>query len=176
MSEYLPEVFLSEEEISQRVGELARAISDDYQGEELVVICVLKGAFIFCSDLIKKIERPVILDFISLSSYGASQESSGEVRVSMDIETQIAGKNVLVVEDIVDSGLTMKVLMPLLQARNPKSLKLASLLFKPARNIHPIKIDYLAFEIEDKFVVGYGLDYAQFYRQLPYIGILNAGN
>ena len=113
---------------------------------------------------------------MTISSYGESTSSSGEVRISMDIETSIAGKHVLVVEDIVDSGLSMKTIMPILQARNPKSIKLASLLFKPARNIHHVDIDYLAFEIEDKFVVGYGLDYAQHYRQLPYIGVLNAGN
>lgn len=176
MSEYRPEVFIPEEEILERVNELGRAISNDYAGEELVVICILKGAFIFCSDLIKKIEAPVILDFMSISSYGESTTSSGEVRISMDIETSIAGKHVLVVEDIVDSGLSMKTVMPILEARNPKTIKLASLLFKPSRNTHPVNIDYLAFEIEDKFVVGYGLDYAQHYRELPYIGVLNAGN
>lgn len=176
INDYRPEVFIPEDEIAQRVAELGRAISDDYAGEELVVICILKGAFLFCSDLMKKIEAPAILDFMTISSYGESTSSSGEVRISMDIETSIAGKHVLVVEDIVDSGLSMKTIMPILQARNPKSIKLASLLFKPARNIHHVDIDYLAFEIEDKFVVGYGLDYAQHYRQLPYIGVLNAGN
>ena len=176
ITDYKPEVFIPEEEIAQRVQELGNSISKDYQGEELVVICVLKGAFIFCSDLMKKIEVPTILDFMSISSYGDSTTSSGEVRISMDIETGIAGKHVLVVEDIVDSGLSMKTLMPILKARNPKSIKLASLLFKPSRNVHPVDIDYLAFEIEDKFVVGYGLDYAQRYRELPYIGVLNAGN
>lgn len=176
MSEYLPESFISEDEIKERIEELGRAISEDYVGEELLVICVLKGAFMFCADLIKKIEAPVILDFISLTSYGDGTTSSGEVQVTMDVETMITGRNVLVVEDIVDSGLTIKMLMPLLRSRNPKSLKLAALLHKPSRNIHPAHIDYLAFEIEDKFVVGYGLDYAQQYRQLPYIGVLSAGN
>lgn len=176
ITDYRPEVFIPEEEIAQRVSELGSAISDDYAGEELVVICILKGAFIFCSDLMKKIETPAILDFMTISSYGESTSSSGEVRISMDIETSIAGKHVLVVEDIVDSGLSMKTIMPILEARNPKTIKLASLLYKPARNVHHVNIDYLAFEIEDKFVVGYGLDYAQHYRQLPYIGVLNAGN
>ena len=130
----------------------------------------------FCSDLMKKINLPLKLEFISLSSYGDATHSSGSVRLDMDITANIEGKNILIVEDIVDSGLTIKTLMEILSVRKPKSVKLASLLFKPVKLKHNVKIDYLGFEIEDKFVIGYGLDYAGRYRELPYIGILNAGN
>lgn len=171
-----PEILISADEIAERVEELGRTISDDYQGEELVVICVLKGAFMFCSDLIKKIKAPVTLEFISLSSYGSGTVSSGEVKLQLDISGSIEKKNVLIVEDIVDSGLTLKFLMNHLKSKNPKSIKLASLLHKPAKTKHPVDINYLAFEIEDKFVIGYGLDYAGRYREIPYIGVLNAGN
>jgi len=176
MEFYSPEILIPEDEIALRVEALGRAITKDYANQELVVICVLKGAFIFCSDLIKKINCPLKLEFISLSSYGDSTTSSGNVRLEMDITSNIEGKNVLIVEDIVDSGLTIKKLMELISVRNPKSVKLASLLFKPVKLKHPVKIDYLGFEIEDKFVIGYGLDYAGRYRELSYIGVLNAGN
>ena len=176
MELYTPEALITEDEISMRIEALGRAITKDFENEELIVICVLKGAFIFCSDLIKKINRPLSLEFISLSSYGDSTNSSGSVRLEMDITANIEGKNVLIVEDIVDSGLTIKTLMEMLSVRKPKSVRLASLLFKPVKLKHPVKIDYLGFEIEDKFVIGYGLDYAGRYRELPYIGILNADN
>ncbi len=176
MEFYSPEILIPEDEIALRVEALGRAITKDYANQELVVICVLKGAFIFCSDLIKKINCPLKLEFISLSSYGDSTTSSGNVRLEMDLTSNIEGKNVLIVEDIVDSGLTIKKLMELISVRNPKSVKLASLLFKPVKLKHPVKIDYLGFEIEDKFVIGYGLDYAGRYRELSYIGVLNAGN
>jgi hypoxanthine phosphoribosyltransferase len=176
MEMYTPEALITEEEISLRLEALGKAITKDYDNEDLIVICVLKGAFIFCSDLIKKINRPVSLEFISLSSYGDSTNSSGNVRLEMDITANIEGKNVLVVEDIVDTGLTIKTLMEMITVRKPKSVKLASLLFKPVKLKHKVTIDYLGFEIEDKFVIGYGLDYAGRYRELPYIGILNAGN
>jgi hypoxanthine phosphoribosyltransferase len=176
MEMYTPEVMISEEEIALRIAELGKAITQDFENEELVVICVLKGAFMFCSDLIKKINRPVRLEFISLSSYGDSTNSSGNVRLEMDITANVEGKNVLIVEDIVDTGLTIKTLIEMLALRKPKSVKLASLLFKPVKLKHKVGIDYLGFEIEDKFVIGYGLDYAGRYRELPYIGVLNAGN
>jgi hypoxanthine phosphoribosyltransferase len=176
MELYTPEALITEDEISLRIQALGNAITKDFEDEELVVICVLKGAFVFCSDLIKKINRPISLEFISLSSYGDSTNSSGNVRLEMDITANIEGKNVLIVEDIVDTGLTIKTLMDFMAVRNPKTVKLASLLFKPVKLKHPVKIDYLGFEIEDKFVIGYGLDYAGRYRELPYIGILNAGN
>lgn len=176
MELYTPEVLISEEEIALRIEALGKAITKDFEDEDLVVICVLKGAFMFCSDLIKKINRPIKLEFISLSSYGDTTQSSGNVRLEMDITANIEGRNVLIVEDIVDSGLTIKTLMEIMSVRNPKSVKLASLLFKPAKLKHSVKIDYLGFEIEDKFVIGFGLDYAGRYRELPYIGVLNAGN
>ena len=176
MELYTPEALITEDEISLRIQALGNAITKDFEDEELVVICVLKGAFVFCSDLIKKINRPISLEFISLSSYGDSTNSSGNVRLEMDITANIEGKNVLIVEDIVDTGLTIKTLMDMMEVRKPKTVKLASLLFKPVKLKHSVKIDYLGFEIEDKFVIGYGLDYAGRYRELPYIGILNAGN
>jgi hypoxanthine phosphoribosyltransferase len=176
MELYTPEALITEDEIALRIQALGNAITKDFEDEDLVVICVLKGAFIFCSDLIKKINRPLSLEFISLSSYGDSTNSSGNVRLEMDITANIEGKNVLIVEDIVDSGLTIKTLMDMMAVRKPKTVKLASLLFKPVKLKHKVKIDYLGFEIEDKFVIGYGLDYAGRYRELPYIGVLNAGN
>ena len=176
MDDFTPDVLISEEEIAIRVEALGKAITEEFEGEELTVICVLKGAFMFCSDLLKQINLPVKLEFIALSSYGDGTSSSGNVKLEMDLSGTIAGKNVLVVEDIVDTGLTIKTLTEMLNVRNPKTLKLASLLFKPTRNEHPAKIDYLGFEIEDKFVIGYGLDYAGRYRELPYVGVLNAGN
>jgi hypoxanthine phosphoribosyltransferase len=176
MNSYTPDVLISEDDIALRIQALGKAISDDFSGEELIVICVLKGAFMFCSDLIKKIDLPIKLEFISLSSYGDGMSSSGNIEMQMDLSSSIADKNVLIVEDIVDTGLTIKFLTETLLVRNPKKLKLASLLFKPAKNKHPAVIDYLGFEIEDKFVIGYGLDYAGRYRELPYIGVLNAGN
>ena len=176
MELYTPEILITEDEIALRIQALGNAITKDFEDEDLIVICVLKGAFIFCSDLIKKINRPISLEFISLSSYGDSTNISGNVRLEMDITANIEGKNVLIVEDIVDSGLTIKTLMDIMAVRKPKSVKLASLLFKPVKLKHKVKIDYLGFEIEDKFVIGYGLDYAGRYRELPYIGVLNAGN
>jgi hypoxanthine phosphoribosyltransferase len=176
MELYTPEALITEDEISLRIESLGNAITKDFENEDLVVICVLKGSFIFCSDLIKKINRPLKLEFISLSSYGDSTNSSGNVRLEMDITANIEGKNVLILEDIVDTGLTIKTLLELLSVRKPKKIKLASLLFKPSKLKHKVNIDYLGFEIEDKFVIGYGLDYAGRYRELPYIGMLNAGN
>lgn len=176
MELYTPETLITEDEIALRIQALGNAITKDFEDEDLIVICVLKGAFVFCSDLIKKINRPISLEFISLSSYGDSTNSSGNVRLEMDITANIEGKNVLIVEDIVDSGLTIKTLMDMMAVRKPKTVKLASLLFKPVKLKHQVKIDYLGFEIEDKFVIGYGLDYAGRYRELPYIGVLNAGN
>ena len=173
---YTPEVLISEEEIALRVKELGNAITKDFANEEVTVLCVLKGAFVFCADLVKKINLPLNLEFINLSSYGASTTSSGEVTMDMDITGAIEGRNVLIVEDIIDTGLTIKTLMEHLELRKPKSVKVATLLYKPSNAKHQVPIDYMAFEIEDKFVIGYGLDYAGRYRELPYIGILNAGH
>lgn len=176
MNHFKPEVLISEEDLAIRIEELGRAITADYAGEEVVVICILKGAFMFCSDLIKKIELPVRLEFMSLSSYENSFSSSGRVKVEMDVTGPLEGKNVIIVEDIVDSGLTVKTLLEIIHLKKPKSVKLASLLFKPSKLLYKVKIDYMGFEVDDKFVVGYGLDYAGRYREYPYIGVLNAGN
>lgn len=176
MEHIAPETLISEEDIALRIEALGKAITEDFQGEELTIVCVLKGAFMFCSDLMKKINLPVKLDFMAISSYGEGTSSSGNVKIEMDLSDSIKGQNILIVEDIVDTGLSMTVLRKLLESRGPKEIKLASLLYKPSRNKHSVDIDYLGFEIEDKFVIGYGLDYAGRYRELPYIGVLNAGN
>ena len=165
------EVYISQEEISDKVNALAQKINHDFQGQEVHIICVLNGAFMFCADLVRKINVPVTLDFLKASSYGDSTVSSGEVEIFYDIQGDVKNKNVIVVEDIVDTGLTLSKVLENLKTRDPKSLKLASLLFKPARLRHPVEIDYLAFEIEDRFVIGYGLDFAGKYRELPYIGV-----
>lgn len=176
MEHLAPETLISEEDIALRIEALGKAITEDFEGEELTVVCILKGAFMFCSDLMKKINLPVKLDFMALSSYGEGTTSSGTVKMDLDLAGSIKGHNVLIIEDIVDTGLTMTSLRKLIESREPKTVKLASLLYKPSRNKHSVDIDYLGFEIEDKFVIGYGLDYAGRYRELPYIGVLNAGN
>lgn len=168
------DVMISKEEIAKRISELGQQISKEYEGEELVVVGVLNGAFMFVADLIREIKSPVRLEFMAVSSY-AGTESTGEIKVSLDLKESIRGKNVLIVEDIVDTGLTIKTLRGILQQKGPKSLRLASLLYKPSRNIHKVEIDYLAFEIEDQFVIGYGLDFDGKYRELPFIGVYNHG-
>ncbi len=163
-------VFISQEQIANRVKELAKKIDQDFAGEEVIVIGVLNGAFMFVADLIREIKSPVYLDFIAASSYEGTQ-STGNLKILKDIKVDIKNKNVIVVEDIVDTGLTIKELQKNLLGRDPKSLKLCTLLHKPARTIHENQIDYLGFEIEDKFVIGYGLDFDGRYRELPYIGV-----
>ena len=167
-------VLLSEEEIKKRVQELGEASSQDYKGEELVLVCVLKGAVVFYTDLIRAIgnDVDVSLDFISCSSYGNGTVSSGEVRIMKDLDRSVEGKHVLVVEDIVDTGTTLHYLLDNLKARQAKSVKLATLLNKPERRKVDVHVDYNGFTVPDYFVIGYGLDYAERYRQLPYIGIL----
>ncbi len=165
------EVYLSEEKIKTRIQEMGAQITKEYAGEEIHIICVLNGAFMFMADLVREIKLPVILDFISASSYGDGTKSSGELKIKMDLAKDVKGKHVILVEDIVDTGLTMKVLRKNIEERDAKSVKLASFLFKPARLEHETQIDYLGFEIEDHFVIGYGLDYAGRYRELPYVGI-----
>ncbi|WP_372652369.1 hypoxanthine phosphoribosyltransferase [Halobacteriovorax sp.] len=163
---------ISKDSIQSRVRELAKEISTEFKGEEVVVVGVLKGSFIFCADLIREMDLPVILDFISVSSYEGT-ESTGELKINLDIKTDVSGKNVILVEDIIDTGLTISSLVKRFEALNPKSLKVASLLYKPARIQHKVDIDYLAYEIEDHFVIGYGLDFNGLYRELPYVGIYN---
>ena len=164
------DVMISEEEIANKVKELAKQIEKDYEGEQLLVVGILKGASVFVSDLIRKIDLDVNIDFMSVSSYGNGTESSGTVRILKDLDVDTAGKNVLIVEDIIDSGLTLSNLVKELKIRNPKSLKLCTLLDKPQRRTSNIPVDYVGFVIEDKFIVGYGIDWAEKYRNLPYIG------
>ena len=164
------DVMISEEERANKVKELAKQIEKDYEGEQLLVVGILKGASVFVSDLIRKIDLDVNIDFMSVSSYGNGTESSGTVRILKDLDVDIAGKNVLIVEDIIDSGLTLSNLVKELKIRNPKSLKLCTLLDKPQRRTSNIPVDYVGFVIEDKFIVGYGIDWAEKYRNLPYIG------
>ena len=163
---------ISTRALSARVRMLGRAISRDYAGRTLTLVCVLKGAALFFADLARAIDIPVELEFIGVSSYAGATESSGEVRISTDVARPLAGKDVLLVEDIVDTGLTAAFLVSLLQARNPKSLALCSLLEKPSRARTRVDIAYRGFVIEDVFVVGYGLDHAERWRNLPYLGVL----
>lgn len=166
------ETLLTEEEIRLKVKELGKKIESDFQGEDLLVVGILKGACVFVSDLIRNINLDVNMDFMSVSSYGKATQSSGTVRILKDLDVDIEGKNVLIVEDIIDTGLTLKNLFETLKTRNPKSLKLCTLLDKPERRTVDIAVDYVGFVIPDKFIVGYGIDYAEKYRNLPYIGIV----
>lgn len=163
-------VHLSEEQLDQRIREMAAQISADYGDEPITLICILKGSIFFTCDLAKRITNPVELDFMKVSSYGAGTTSSGRVKIDQDLDESIEGKNVLVVEDIIDSGRTLSYLLDILSRRGPKSLKLCTLLDKPDRRVVEVNVDYVGFEIPDEFVVGYGLDYDQKYRDLPYIG------
>ena len=172
-SKEIERVLIDEGEIAERLGEVAAQIDADYKGKVPIVICILKGSLIFCADLIRAMEVPVTLEFMKVSSYGASTTSSGKLSVSLDILSNIEGKDVLIVEDIIDSGHTMKALTDMLQTRRPASLRIVTLLDKPSRRVAPIQADYTCFEIEDEFVIGYGLDYAEKYRDLPYVGILS---
>jgi hypoxanthine phosphoribosyltransferase len=165
------ETLLAADAIRDRVAALARAIRDDHP-DDLHLICVLKGAFVFLSDLVRAIPGRVTIDFMALSSYGKSTSSSGEVRLLKDLDTGIEGRNVVIVEDILDSGITLSYLQDILRARGPKSLRTVCLLSKPSRRKVPVAVEYIGFEIEDRFVVGYGLDHAEQYRNLPFIGVV----
>ncbi len=163
---------ISREEIQKRVSELGAAITKDYADRALVLICVLKGSFVFAADLARSIDLPLRIDFLGVRSYGEGTESSGVVQITQDLSRPIEHEDVLIVEDIVDTGLTIAHLMDLLRTRQPRSVKICALLHKPARSRIQMKIDYLGFTIEDKFVVGYGLDVAEKHRNLPFIGIV----
>lgn len=165
-------IYLSEEELHKRVAEMGQAISKDYAGEDVVVIGALRGAAIFMADLVREIDLPVEMDFMAISSYGNGTKSSGVVRVLKDIDTDIAGKHVIIAEDIIDSGLTMKYVKKNLESHKPKSVEVAVLLRKKTENPPAIECKYVGFEVPDEFIVGYGLDYAERYRNFPYIGIL----
>ena len=166
------EVLLSEGDVDTKIAEIGAAISKDYEGQSVTLVCILKGATFFACELAKRITIPVEMEFMRCSSYGNKTESSGDVKITQDLDAPIRGKNVIVVEDIIDSGRTLSSLFKVLNSRGPASLKLCSLLDKPDRRVTEVKVDYTGFEIPDVFVVGYGLDYAQKYRNLPYIGVV----
>ena len=166
-------ILLKEEEVDKRIAEVAAMINRDYAGKEVHLICILKGGVFFTCELAKRLTVPVSMDFMSVSSYGSGTESSGVVRIVKDLDESIAGKNVLIVEDIIDSGRTLAYLIEILKQRNPESIHLCTLLDKPEPHMKKqVKVDYTCFEIPDEFVVGFGLDYDQKYRNLPYIGVV----
>ena len=165
-------IMISEEDVDKRIQEIGEQISKDYAGKQVHLVCVLKGGVFFLCELAKRITVPVSLDFMSVSSYGSETKSSGVVRIVKDLDEPLKDKDVLVVEDIVDSGRTLSYLLEMLKDRGPKSVKLCTLLDKPDRRVVDVNVDYTGFTIPDEFVVGYGLDYAQRYRNLPYIGVV----
>lgn len=172
MENDIQEVLFSEEELKARVEEIARQIERDYEGKEVMLIGVLRGSFVFMADLCRAIRLPCTLDFMAVSSYGSGTTSSGQVQITKDLSEDVTGRHIIVVEDILDTGNTLFYLLNLLQHRHPSSIKLCALLDKPDRRAKPVQADYSGFSIPDAFVVGYGLDYAEKYRNLPYIGIL----
>jgi hypoxanthine phosphoribosyltransferase len=174
MTTKTPKTMISAEAVANRVREMGAQIRADYAGKDLTVVGVLKGSFIFMADLVRAIDLPLSCDFLGLSSYGSATESSGVVAITKDLGDPIDHKDVLIIEDIIDTGLTMAYLLENLKTRHPASVKIASLLSKPARRQVEVHIDYLGFTIEDRFVVGYGLDYAGLYRNLPFIGVMES--
>lgn len=168
----IEKVLITKDEIQNRVKELARTISNDYNGLKPLVVCILKGSIFFTTDLLREFSIPVQIDFMAVSSYGASTKSSGELKIKKDLSENVEGKHVIIVEDIVDSGNTLYNLKKLLQSRNVASVKIATLLDKPDRRVADIDVDYCGFTIPDEFVVGYGLDYAEDYRELPEVCVL----
>ena len=165
-------VLISEEDVDKRICEIGERISKDYAGKQVHLICVLKGGVFFMCELAKRISIPVSLDFMSVSSYGADTKSSGVVKIVKDLDEPLEGKDVIIVEDIIDSGRTLYYLIDMLKKRHPESIRLCTLLDKPDRRVKEVNVDYVGFNIPDEFVVGYGLDYAQKYRNLPYIGVV----
>lgn len=165
-------VMISEEQVNSRIRELAEQISKEYEGKSLHLICILKGSAFFCCELAKRLTIPVTLDFMSVSSYGSETVSSGRVRILKDLDESIQGRDVLIVEDIIDSGRTLSYLKDLLGTRAPESISICTLLDKPDRRVTDVDVEYVGFVIPDEFVVGYGLDYDQYYRNLPYIGVV----
>ena len=165
-------VLIAEQDVDARIAELGQQISEDYAGKQVHLICILKGSVFFTCELAKRITVPVSLDFMSVSSYGDGTQSSGRVKIAKDLDESLEGKDVIVIEDIIDSGRTLAYLLDVLAKRNPNSLKLCTLLDKPDRRVTDVKVDYVGFEIPDEFVVGYGLDYAQKCRNLPFVGVV----
>ena len=172
MQNDIKQILLTEEQLQEKVKELGKQITADYKGRTPLVICVLKGAFIFMSDLVKQIEIPIEIDFMAVSSYGNSTKSTGVVKIIKDLDASVEGRDVLIVEDIIDSGLTLSYLIDVLERRNALSVAVVTLLDKPERRSVDLEVEYKGFVLPDEFVVGYGLDYAEKYRNLPYIGIL----
>ena len=168
----IQEVLFSEEQLKNRVREIAQQITADYQGKEIMLISVLRGSFVFMADLCRAIDLPCTLDFMAVSSYGKGTKSSGQVQITKDLSEDISDRHMIVVEDILDSGNTLSYLLKILENRHPASIRLCTLLDKPDRRVKPVEVHYSGFTIPDAFVVGYGLDYAEKYRNLPYIGIL----
>jgi hypoxanthine phosphoribosyltransferase len=166
------DVLIDEQKVQNRVRELGAQLTRDYQGKELILLCVLKGSVLFTSDLAKAVDLPLQLEFLGVSSYQGGTETTGEVRITQDVSRPMAGKHILICEDIIDTGLTMQFLVENLKARHPASVKVCTLLEKPDRIRTPVTIDYKGFVIEDRFVVGYGLDYSERYRNLPFIGVM----
>ncbi len=165
-------VLIAEEEVDKKIRQMAARISADYKGKTVHLVSVLKGSVFFTCELAKRITVPVTMDFMSVTSYGDDTKSSGVVKIVKDLDEPLLGKDVLLVEDIIDSGRTLHYLMEILKGRKPESLKLITLLDKPERRVKPVRVDYTCFEIPDEFVVGYGLDHAQRYRNLPFIGVI----
>ena len=165
-------VLLTEEEVDKRINEVAECINKDYAGKSIHLICILKGGVFFTCELAKRLKVPVSMDFMSVSSYGSGTVSTGDIKIKKDLDHDIEGLNVIVVEDIIDSGNTLNKLIPLLKERKPASIAVTTLLDKPSRREVDVHVDYTGFEIEDKFVVGYGLDYDQKYRDLPFVGVV----
>lgn len=168
----IQKVLFSEEQLKNRVREIAQQITADYQGKEIMLISVLRGSFVFMADLCRAIDLPCTLDFMAVSSYGKGTKSSGQVQITKDLSEDITDRHIIVVEDILDSGNTLSYLLKILENRHPASIRLCTLLDKPDRRVKPVQVHYSGFTIPDAFVVGYGLDYAEKYRNLPYIGIL----
>ena len=168
----IQEILFTEEQLKNRVGEIARQIESDYAGKEVMFIGILRGSFVFMADLCRAVGLPCTLDFMSVSSYGSGTTSSGQIQIIKDLSEDITGRHVIVVEDILDSGNTLSYLLNILEHRHPASVRLCALLDKPERRVKPVELHYSGFSIPDAFVVGYGLDYAEQYRSLPYIGIL----
>jgi hypoxanthine phosphoribosyltransferase len=172
MQNDVDEVLITDDQIREKTAELGRKLTEDYRGKNPLLICVLKGGLMFLADLMREIKIPVEIDFMAVSSYGDATESSGVVRILMDLDRNIRGRHVLIVEDIIDTGRTLAYIIENLRTRGPASIKVCTLLNKPARRVLDIPIDYVGFEIPDRFVIGYGLDYGEIYRNLPFVGVL----
>ncbi len=168
----IKDVLIDEKTLKKRVSELGKELAEEYKGKNPLVICVLKGSVLFMSDLVQSMDIPLEIDFMAISSYGNGTRSSGEVRILKDLDKSVEGRDLLIIEDIVDSGLTLSYLIKIFKDRNTNSIKVCSLLDKPERRISEVEIDFVGFAVPDEFVVGYGLDFAEKYRNLPFIGVL----